>query len=201
MNAALPANLKLSSETRLMVSPLFDGDFTDLNDKEYLIAEALSIQEEISIEDVRKILDQKTVYPLIKSLLEKNIVYLKEDLKYKYKPKKIACVRLAEPYASQPGLLNEAFEKLSRSNRQVEALMAYVQVSKKQEFVRRQDIYNLAKVDSSVLNAIVKKEVFEYYEKEVSRLGGYEDEIVEAFELSEQQQRALKQIDEHFEAR
>lgn len=199
MNAALPANLKLSSETRLMVSPLFDGDFTDLNNKEYLIAEALSIQEEISIEDVRKILDQKTVYPLIKSLLEKNIVYLKEDLKHKYKPKKIACVRLVEPYISQPELLSEAFEKLSRSNRQVEALMAYIQASKKQTFVRKQDIYNLTNVDSSVLKAIVKKGIFEFYDKEVSRLGGYEDEIVEAFDLADQQTNALSQINTLFE--
>lgn len=198
MNAALPANLKLSSETRLIVSPFFDGDFTDLNHKEYLIAEALGFQEEISIEDVRKILDQKTVYPLIKSLLEKNIVYLKEDLKYKYKPKKVTCVRLVEPYISQPELLSEAFEKLSRSTRQEEALMAYIQVSKKQEFVRKQDIYNLANVDSTVLNAIVKKEIFEYYDKEVSRLGGYEEEIVEAFDLAEQQQTALDQINALF---
>lgn len=199
MNAALPANLKLTSETRLTISPVFDGDSTDLNDKEYLIAEALSIQEEISIEDVRKILDQKTVYPLIKSLLEKNIIYLKEDLKQKYKPKKIACVRLQEPYLSQSKLLNEAFEKLSRSTRQAEALMAYIQLSKKHDFIRKQDIYKLANVDSTVLNAIVKKEIFEYYDKEVSRLGGYEEELVEAFELSVQQQAALEQIHQNFE--
>lgn len=198
MHAALPANLKISSETRLIISPLFDGNYTDLTDKEYLIAEALSIQEEISIEDVRKILDQKTVYNLIKSLLEKRIVYLKEDLKDRYKPKKVSCVRLQEPYLSQSDLLEEAFEKLSRSTRQVEALMAYIQLSRQQEFVRRQEVCTMAKVDSSVIKAMVKKGVLEVYEKEVSRIGGYEEETIEAFDLAAQQKKALSEIKQQF---
>lgn len=199
MHAALPANLKISSETRLVVSPLFDGNYSNLNDKEYLIAEALSIQQEISIDDVRKILDQKTVYHLIKSLLEKKIVYLKEDLKERYKPKKVACVKLKEPYLSQPELMEEAFEKLSRSTRQVEALMAYIHLSRQQEFVRKQEIYNKARVDTSVIKAMVKKGVLEEYEKEVSRLGSYEEETVDAFELADQQINALKEIKSQFE--
>ena len=110
MNAALPANLKLSSETRIIMSPLFDRYYEDLDDKEYLIAEALSIQNELSIADIQGILNQKTVYPLIRKMLDKKIIFLKEDLKQKYKARKVHCVKLAEPYASQKELLDEAFE-------------------------------------------------------------------------------------------
>ncbi|KAA3635551.1 MAG: primosomal protein N', partial [Bacteroidetes bacterium] len=141
MNAALPANLKLSSETRLVLSPVFVQDEMMLSDQEFLITEALSIQEEISIKDVRDILNKETVYPLIKSMLEKHLIYLKEDLKEKYKPKKVVCVRLVEPYVSEPDRLVEAFDKVSRSNRQTEALMAFIKLSKTQEFVRKPDIY------------------------------------------------------------
>ncbi|MCB0650687.1 MAG: primosomal protein N' [Saprospiraceae bacterium] len=199
MNAALPANLKLSSETRLVLSPVFVPDEILLNDQEFLITEALSLQEEISIKDVRDILNKETVYPLIKSMLEKHLIYLKEDLVEKYKPKQVACVRLCEPYVSQPGRLGEAFEKLSRSDRQAEALMAYIQLSKKQDFVRRQDIYKLANVDTSVINAIIKKEVFESYDREVSRMGAYEEDTVDAAELSDQQNGALEAIDKAFQ--
>lgn len=198
MHAALPANLKLASETLITLSPLFDEDYSGLDDKEYLIAEALSIQHEISIADVRGILQQKTVYPLIRRLLEKRIIYLKEGLKEKYSPKTVGCVRLAEPYASQPALLEEAFALCSRSSRQVEALMAYVQLSRKQEFIRRQDIYQAAGVDSAVLNALAKKQIFSLYEREVSRLGGYEEETVGADTLSAQQEQALAGIRESF---
>ena len=194
MNAALPANLKLASETVLTLSPLFGDDFSDLNDQEYLIAEALTIQEEITIDDVRGILQRKSVYPLIRRMLDKRILYLKEDIKQKYKPKTVSCVRLCEPYLSQPELLQEAFEQVSRATRQTEALMAYVQVSRDLEFVRRQDIYAKANVDSSVLKAMEKKGIFELYEREVSRLGSYEEETIEAHQLSEQQVAALEEI-------
>jgi primosomal protein N' (replication factor Y) len=194
MNAALPANLKLASETILTLSPLFGDDFSGLSDQEYLIAEALTIQEEITIDDVRGILQRKSVYPLIRSMLDKRILYLKEDIKEKYKPKTVSCVQLAEPYRSQPELLQQAFEQVSRANRQTEALMAYVQVARQLEFVRRQDIYAKANVDSTVLKAMEKKGIFELYEREVSRLGSYEEDTIEAHQLSEQQVSALAEV-------
>lgn len=199
MNAALPSNLKLTSETIVTLTPLFDNDFSGLNDKEYLITEALTIQNELSVEEIRKILDQKTIYPYIKSLLDKKIIYLKEDLKAKYKPKKIQCVRLQEPYRSNPPLLEEAFEKLSRSTRQVEVLMAYLQMEKKKEFIRQSELIKKASADSSVVKAMVKKGVMEVYEREISRLANYGEEVIEANTLAQQQVEAIEQIHKHFE--
>ncbi len=201
MNAALPANLKLTSETLITLAPLFNYDFTDLNDKEYLIAEALSIQNELPIEEVRKILDQKTVYPVIKSLLDKKIIYIKEDLKEKFKAKKVHCLRLQEPYLSSPDLLEEAFEKLNRSNRQVEALMAFLQLEKQSDYVRRQDVCKKANVDTSVIKAMVKKGIVEVYEREVSRLGQYEEETIDAHDLANQQKTAIHEIDQAFKTK
>ena len=194
MNAALPANLKLASETVLTLSPLFGDDFSGLSDQEYLIAEALTIQEELTIDDVRGILQRKSVYPLVRRMLDKRILYLKEDIKQKYKPKTVSCVRLCEPYHSQPELLQQAFKQLSQATRQMEALVAYLQVSRDLEFVRRQDIYAKANIDSSVLKAMEKKGIFQLYEREVSRLGSYEEETIEAHELSRQQVTALAEI-------
>lgn len=193
MHAALPSNLKLASETLISLSPVFDGDLTDLNYKAQLVIDALTNQEEISIDDIRKILNQKTVYPLIKTLLEKKVIYLREDLKTKYTPKTVACVRLKAPY-DQPEFTQEAFEKLSRANRQAEALMAFLQLAKKQEVILKQEIYDLAKVESSIINELVKKGIFELYDREVSRLGGYEEEMLDADMLSPQQTQALSQI-------
>ncbi len=198
MDAALPANLKLASERRLTLSPLYDDNFTGLNDKEYLIAEALSIQETITIDDVRKILNRKSVFHIIKRLMDKKVVYLYEEMPEKYKPKKVACVRLAEPFHSDRQQLVDAFELCSRSPRQTEALLAFVEADRAEEFVRRQDIYSRAKADSAVLKAMEKKGIFELYEREVSRLGGYEEELTEAHNLSEQQVQALAEIEEKF---
>ncbi len=202
MSAALPANLKLASETCIVLSPLFDDNMQGLDDKEFMILEALQNREELSIKDVRDILDQKTVHKLINRLLEKRLIYLKEDLKAKYKPKKIACVRLQEPYLSEPNLLGTAFELVARSAKQTEALLAFIQLDKQQEFIRKQDIYNATdKTDSAVLNAMVKKSIFELYDREVSRIGSYEEELTDAFALSEQQTKALGEIEKAFETK
>jgi len=201
LQAALPANLKLASETVLVLSPLFDEDYEGLTDKEFMITEALSIQNEISIDNIRKILAQKTVYPIINSLIEKRIVYLKAEMKEKYKPKKIGCVRFSEKYQTDPESLHEAFDLCSKSSRQTEALMGYIVLSKDKPFVQKTELYKKANVDSSVLNAMAKKGIFEIYEREISRLGTYEDDIQEMFTLDEQQTRALSEIKTHFETK
>lgn len=194
MNAALPAGMKLASETRVILSPIFDGNYDGFNDKEYMIAEALSIQNELSLNDIRDILDQKTVYPLINRLLQRKIIYLKEELQSKYKPKEVTFVRLQEPYASHSAMLEIAFDKMKRAERQVEAMMAFLQLSQQQKFVKAQDVYKKASADSTVLKAMEKKGIIELYKKEVSRIDAYEDELMDRQELSEQQKRVLQEI-------
>jgi primosomal protein N' (replication factor Y) len=201
MHAALPSHFKLSGEMRLALDPTYEGNMSGLTDSEYLIAEALSIQETITIEDVRDILERKNIFPVIKSLLERKIIILQEDLLEKYQPKTIVCVNLAEPYFSDPTLLQEAFERLGRAPRQVEALMAFIQLSKKQQFVRRSDICELIQADGAVVNAVAQKGIFNLYDREVSRIGSYEEETVDAEQLSEGQQEALRQIKEQFQSR
>ncbi len=199
MNASLPSGLKLASETRIVLGPFYD-EFLDseiLTDSEFIIAEALTLQNELRISDVKKILNKKTIYPIIKSLLDKKVIYLYEELQEKFKAKTISCVRFQEPYASDSDTIKEAFEKAKRSIKQQEALLAYIQLSKKQDFVRRQEIYSLAGVDAAVVKALEKKGIFEIYKREVSRLGGYDEEITDISTLSEQQIRALEEIDSY----
>ena len=194
LSAALPAHLKLTSETLIIPSALFGDDFSGLNDKEYMIMEALSIQEEISIELVQQILNQKTVYPTIKRLLDKQLIFLKEDLKERFQPKKVACVRLQEPYRSHPDILDEAFEKLGKSMRQVEVLMGYIQLSKQKKDVTRNALYQLTNSNSTHLKAMEQKGVLEFYDKTISRLGGAEDGSEAGSALTIQQQNAVAAI-------
>jgi primosomal protein N' (replication factor Y) len=95
MNAALPGNFKLSSETLVTLSPIYDPNYQGLNNSEFIVCEALSFQQELSVDAIRKILDKKNkqaVYPVVNSLLQKKVIYLKEELKEKYKPKTVTCV-------------------------------------------------------------------------------------------------------------
>jgi primosomal protein N' (replication factor Y) len=199
MNAALPAHLKLASETQVKLSPVFDDFYTDLTDKEYMVAEALRHQDELSIEDIRKILQQKTVHPLINRMIDKRVLYLKETLETRYKPKTIQFVRLQEPYRSQPELLEEAFELAARSNRQVDMLMFFVERTRQEPAIRKQELVQNSGGDYSVLKALEKKGILESFEQEISRIAGYEDDLLETPELSEQQVHALAEIRKGYE--
>jgi primosomal protein N' (replication factor Y) (superfamily II helicase) len=200
MAAALPTNLKLSSETRIILNPEHDQNFSQLDDKEYLVAEALTIQKELTIEQIQKILNQKTVYPIVNRLLMFGILELKEELHQKYKPKTATYIRLKEPYASDTEgyALAAAFDLVKNSEKQTNVLLAYAQISRNQSFIKAADIYEKAKVDISVLRAIEKKGIFELYEKEVSRVGGYEDDVTDATEMSDQQTKAVYEIGQNF---
>jgi len=194
MSAALPGHLKLTSETRIVFNAAYGDNFSELDSEEYLIAEALLIHQEITVEDARKILNKKTVFPVVQRLLNKGVLFLREDLQEKFKPRKVSALRLAEPFRSQPDLLREVFTELSGKERQLEILMAYLALEKRQPFVRKQDVLTKADVSESSLNTVVKKGILEKYDREVSRLSGYEDELVEADELSKQQVRAIDEI-------
>ena len=200
MIAALPARFKLASETRLVLSPLFDDTLDGLRDKEYLITQALENNGELTIDQLRKLLKQQSVYSLINSLLEKKVIYLREEMKERYKPKKIDCVRLQEPYASQPELLEEAFALLDRAPRQMEAMLSFIQLSPKKPFVKKQDIYQQTSADISVLRALEKKGILEIYKRHISRLGVFEDEVKAIPPLAPQQERALEEIQKAFKA-
>ena len=199
MQAALPGHLKLTSETKLVFSTVFGDDFSSLDSDEYLIAEALHLQQEVTIDDARKILNKKTVFPVIQRLLNKGVLFLREDLQEKFKPRKVAAVRLAEPFRTTPDLLRPVFDELSGKERQMEILMAYLALSKQQPVVLKQEVLHKADVSISTFNTVVKKGILEVYDREVSRLSGYEDELSEAGKLSIQQQRAVDEIRMQFE--
>jgi len=104
MQAALPANFKLSSETILTWNDEYGEDFTALDGEEYLVAEALLIKKELRLSEVQQILDSSHVYPIIKRLLDKKVCFTWESLKEKYKEKKENFILLHENYHTEEKL-------------------------------------------------------------------------------------------------
>ncbi|MBT8229398.1 MAG: primosomal protein N', partial [Bacteroidia bacterium] len=194
MNVALPTGLKLNSETRLIARQDIDDRMAYLNDKEYLLAEAISIQNEITINQAQEILEQKTVYPLIKSLLDKDILYVKEELKEKFKAKMADFITLTEEYKDHEQHLSKAFDLLARSEKQTKALLSYIQLSRTQDWIPKSEIYELAQVDNSVIKAIIKKGIFKLKKREISRISHELIEVKELPPLNPYQEQAYKEI-------
>lgn len=199
MNAALPSALKLASETKVMLNKDFEYDKASLNDKEYLITEALDIQPELTISDIAKLLGQKTVMPILKSLFEKNIVTISEEVSERYKPRKRTYLTLNPAYHNQEAL-KELFNILEkRAPKQADAVLAFIKLSRQQKAVAKNELIEESGSGESSIKSLIEKEVFIAEDRTVSRLGYTEDEDqLSNFILSPAQETALAQAQEQF---
>ncbi|PCJ86741.1 MAG: primosomal protein N' [Flavobacteriales bacterium] len=201
MNAALPRGLKLSSETRIVFNEDFGNDYSSLNDEEFLLLEALEKNHMLCIEDVCAILDKKTVYPVIKSLIEKGAVVVEEELKERYKPKIVQYVKLWDEFHNEEKLKN-VFDDLNRAPKQLELLMAYIDMSRHYSEnpieVKKIELQKRVNATATVVNQLVKKGVFEVIDKHEGRLISGE-KTKGLVELSKPQQKAFDSIKVQFE--
>lgn len=201
MNAALPAAFKLSSETKLVLNPDFNEDYSLLSDPEFLIAEALSIQKEIVIADVQAILERKQVYIVIKSLMEKGVALAQEELKERYRPKLATYLQLAPDYEDSR-MMRDLFDQLERkAPRQLTILMAFLQISGSAHTKTAEKGKVLAKADatSAALKGLIKKGVFIETKERISRLDDNFDSPTIDYELTTHQTEAFAAINQFFE--
>lgn len=199
MIAALPSHLKLSSETRIVPGPRLEEALPSLDDESYLIAEALTIRHEISSEDAKKILGRQTVYPLLLSLVQDGVIAFREELLERFKPRTVTAIRLHPRFHEQREHgLPEVMDELNRSPRQLEALMAFLQLEKEKHWITKAEWMERAQIQEGILRSLVKKEIVETYQQEVSRLGTGPGEDAASWTLSEHQQNALDRIQSLF---
>ncbi len=201
MHAALPSALKLASETRIALNKDFEVDKSALNDKEFLIVEALDIQPELTISDIAKLLGQKTVMPILKLLFEKNVIYISEEVSERYKPRKRTFISLNPLYHDQENL-KELFGILEkRAPKQADAVLAYIKLSRHQKSITKNELIEESGAGASSISSLIEKEVFVAEEKIVSRLHDEEGDDYSNFKLSKEQQRVLGLVKEQFEQR
>jgi len=195
--AALPSGMKIESETTVEYNPDFEA-VEQLTDKEQLILDLLSQEPEQSITHLEKESKVKNILNVIKSLLDKEAIFVKEELKRTYKPKTEARVRLAEAIATEEKL-KEIFDELGRAPKQLALLMKYVELSgymgtKDLKEVAKSELLQRSGVSPAVFNGLVEKGIFEVYHHEIGRLIRTETKTVELNPLNDYQQQAHDEI-------
>ncbi|MBR3699494.1 MAG: primosomal protein N' [Bacteroidales bacterium] len=202
MQAALPSALKLSSESKVALSPDFVLDSMALNDYEYLIVEALQVQPKIAISEVSKIIGFKKVMPIVRTMMEKGILVIEEELNEKYKARYERFVRLTGTYREETRL-QELMDRLTkRAYKQLEVLLAYLTLGGDcDNDIKASELLKKADANSSVLKAMADKGIFEVYEHQVSRLKDFKAQTpTSSIQLTEAQQRAFNEVHEGFES-
>lgn len=198
MQAALPAALKLASETKIVAADTAGSvDRTELHDKEFLILEALDRAPELKVSDIVKLLGQKTVFPVLKKLFDRGLILISEEVLPKYKPKTKTFIRLHGDYVDEVGR-RLLLESLAKAPKQQDAVLAYIQLSRYQSNITKSAIMEASGCSASVIAALVEKGIFVQQEKVVSRLDGTDYEITDHFTFSDAQSRAYGAIRDRF---
>jgi primosomal protein N' (replication factor Y) len=203
MNAALPSNFKLASETKIVIHPDFNLDKQHLDDREYLIIEALSIQEVLDLKEISAIAGIKTIQPIIKKMMEKKMILAQEELNDKFQAKTALFVILNNDYCYESAL-NELFVRLQEKKttaKQEEALLILLQKGgfsdgKAYPVLRKQ--LEDSGVSLSALLTLEKQGVLRTERLEVSRIQQKELQQFTFPELSAHQAEALESIKAQF---
>ena len=69
MNAALPSSFKLASESKVIIHTDFDGDLEGFSEKETTIVNALLRQEELLVQEIISLINNKSVFTIINEMI------------------------------------------------------------------------------------------------------------------------------------
>lgn len=205
MNAALPSGLKLSSESNIQLHPDFKQTLEghSLTEKEEQLIGALQEKKTLSYSEASALIKAKNIYQLLKSLLDKQIILIYEEVKEKFQPKKIKKVRLAKAYEDKAAL-EGLFQTLGSKPKQEDVLLKYLQEvpifkssSLNQKGLSRSVLLQ-GDVSPSSLQTLIKNNIFESFDTIVSRFDTTETATDNEITLSEAQQTAKEAILELF---
>ena len=131
LRAALPSALLLTSETLIRKNNEVEVKEDHLSDDEYLIYEALD-KKTLTVDEIRKIVERKHIFPLIQSLLEKDLIQSYQELKEKFKPKRVRYVQIVEAYRAEQKL-EQLFEVLNKAPKQSALLLGIYSIEPRLE--------------------------------------------------------------------
>ncbi len=196
--AAMPSAFLLESETEVQLVKDFTKDEA-LSGEEFLIFEALQFQPQLSIQQIIDILGKKNVFPIIKALIDKNVIIVKEQIYEQYKPKLERYVRLTPAWDS-PEKLPELIDSLSRAKKQRDIILTYFQLQSTKKPIKITQLQEDSNSSSSVLKSLIDKGIFEIYFIQTDRIN-FDGKSGEIKELTTHQEEAFIAIEEHFKTK
>jgi primosomal protein N' (replication factor Y) len=194
MHAALPAAMRLSSETRIHLVLDLDGNFEALSDPEYHLVRALE-SGDLELAKINSITGQKG-YGAVNRLLNKGIIQVREQFAKGYTPKEVPHLRFAEAFQDEDAI-SAALDELSRAPKQQAIVLAALDMQEDGEIEKRA-LLKRTGASTSILKSLCEKGILEQYGKETSRLKDPGEPSWQLEQLTPDQERADIEVQDAF---
>lgn len=197
--SAVPSAFLLESETIITKRDDGEVDESQLKDDEFLIFEALQHQSLLKIQEISSILGKKKVLPVLKRLIDKEVIQVYEEIYEQYKPKLVRYVKLHATYTNEESL-QELLDSLNRAKKQREVILTLFSISattKKPITVK--ELTKQSNASSAVIKALIDKEILSAYYIQQDRVAYNGDETEASKQLNEYQAEAYETIETAFE--
>ncbi len=205
--AAVPAGLKIESETNVELNPELEPEaIAELGESEAAVVNYLrenGKQATSTIASKVRLPQGRSAEGIVAKLVASDIAVVSERLRERYHAVKKPYVRLTISRGNQIELA-EAFAKVRRSSKQEAALVALISLSgfnhhgAELREVSLEELAAKADVTRANVKALADKGICEIYSKEVSRFAAESIQTDALPELSEAQGRALQEIHRSF---
>lgn len=211
MAAALPSALKLASATQIQLNPAFDGDLSILTDKETKLIEALSYHTQMTVDEISKVIDIQKIIPIIKSLVDKDVIITDEEIRDPYRPKTEIYLSLASPFCDSEAEAMKLIDELgSKKNtvKQQEVILSFLMEAQKvvehgksyQATIKKNDFLKNTGLSQSRLKVLIEKNILVQNDVITSRLEEFDSQVSAAdIQLSKPQMEAMENIEKQFE--
>ena len=169
MQAALPAHLKLTGETRVQWAPLEGHTDIEWSEATAKAVDLLKIRKALTLTDLRTLVGRKSLMPVLQELLEAETILINDSLEPLYKRKTEKIITLHESL-KKDGALQQVFEELARAPKQLETFMTFLALSKSEAELKQTTLMAAAGASPAALKALAEKGILEIAERDTDRL-------------------------------
>ncbi|MFZ9472797.1 MAG: primosomal protein N', partial [Sediminibacterium sp.] len=199
MQAAIPSHLKISSESVFILNEQYTQDSHQLSDAEYIISEALEIKKVLNLAEIQKLLDRKSVYPVMNKLIQKGICLVQENMVDKYTIKEEIIIQLDPKYKNEENL-EPLLNEWTRAPKQLQLLLAYLHLLKTEGTVLQKDLLQKANANHAQLKGLIEKGILIAEKRKVDRINSQAIETDDTIQLSDVQKTSLASLREQMQS-
>ncbi len=195
ITAAMPALLRLRSESKLVVSDEFTAEIDRLSERQLEILKIVDEKVNISIDELSSRFSEKGILPEITTMVNEKILAIDEQLEEKYKPKLQPYLVLSSNYenAEHKAELIQTLSSKKNTENQLQTFLLFLSESQGRGIVEKSSFQE--KCHKGSLQTLIKKQVFEVKHLVHSRLKEQKSLFdTKDITLSASQQKAFNSI-------